>query len=107
MQVLSAVLLVVFAVIGIIFTVRELSLWLFNCRAKRSVLLITELGDGENAEQILRSVLTRQRWSGAECAVCLDCGLDDGTRRACEAICRESGCGELISKTELIKRLEN
>lgn len=105
MQVLSAVLLVVFAVIGIVFTVRELTLWLFNCRSKRSVLLITELRDDDSAEQVLRAALSKQRWADGGCAVCLDCGLSDETRRACEKLCREAGCGELLTKEELVRRL--
>lgn len=102
MEILSAVLLTVFAVIGIVFTVRELSMWLFSGRKKRSVLLISDLGDENGAEQELRAAITRARWGGGR-AVCVADELDERTKTALRKICREEGAGELISKEELMR----
>lgn len=104
MEILSAVLLIVFAVIGIVFTVREFSMWLFKGSKKHSVLLITDLGGADEAEQELRAAIVRSRWGGGR-AVCVADELDELTRSRLRKICREEGAGELISREELVKQI--
>lgn len=107
MNVLSAVLLVVFAVIGAAAVVRELSLRLFSYKGESSVLLITPVESGRDAEFVLRSAAARLRWGGGRCtfAICLDCDMDDETRKICESVCREYGFERLITKSELREEL--
>lgn len=103
MNVVSAVILVVLAVIGAAAVVRELSLRLFSYRGEHSVLLVTPVNDGENAEFVLRSAAEKLRWGRGRrsCAVCLDCELDEYTRKICETVCRDYGFLKLITKEEL------
>lgn len=103
MNVVSAVILVVLAVIGAASVVRELSLRLFSYREKHSVLLVTPVNDGDNAEFVLRSAAEKLRWGRGRrsCAVCLDCDLDEHTRKICETVCRDYGFLKLMTKEEL------
>lgn len=107
MNVLSAVLLVVFAVIGAAAVVREISLRLFSYCGESSVLLITPIDNGEDVEFVLRSAVSRLRWGGrrCSCAICLDCDMDDETKKICESVCKEYGFEKLISKNELCKEI--
>ena len=107
MHVISAVILVVLAVIGAATVAKELSQLLFRVRADCSVLLITPVDSSENAEMILRSAASRLRWgrSRSDCAVCLDCDVDEETRKICETVCREYGFLKLMTRDELKEEL--
>ena len=107
MNVVSAVILVVLAVIGAATVAKEASQRLFRIRSDCSVLLITPVDSAENAEMVLRSAASRLRWgrSQSDCAVCLDCDIDDETRKICETVCREYGFLRLMTKEELREEL--
>ena len=60
MNVVSAVFLVVFAVIGICSFVRELTFFLFRNRKNNTVMFVAPVsGKCENAEYILRSAAAK------------------------------------------------
>ena len=97
MNVVSAVFLVVFAVIGICAFVRELTFFLFRNRKC------------ENAEYILRSAAAKVKWISRgrnDCVICLDCGMDDETKRICQKICRDYGFAKLLTKQEFFKMIK-
>ena len=108
MNMVGCVILVVLAVIGAAAVTRELALRLFCGREEATVLLVTHIKDGENIELALRSALARRRWwgRGAEGVVCLDCPLDERTRRICESICRDYGFHSLMTKEEFVRSLD-
>lgn len=109
MSIVSAVIAAVFALIGVCAVFRELSLCLFCRRDDCTVMYVTHIRSGdENAEFALRSALSRARWNprGVVGTVCLDCPLDDKTRKICEGVCREYGFDRLITKEEFIKSLD-
>ncbi len=110
MNVLSSVIIVVFAVIGVAAVFREISLRLFALRDDCTVMYITHIKtESENVELVLRSALAKRRWCGRKNAVstvCLDAPLDDKTRRICETVCRDYGFAHLITKDEFLKTLE-
>ena len=108
MNVVSAIILVVLAVVGAATVAKALSQRLFHIRADCAVLLITPVDRAENAEMVLRSVASRLRWgrSRSDCAVCLDCEIDDETRKICEAVCKEYGFLRLMTKEELREELQ-
>lgn len=85
MNVVSAVFLVVFAVIGICAFVRELTFFLFRNRKNNTVMFVAPVsGKCENAEYILRSAAAKVKWISRgrnDCVICLDCGMDDETKR--------------------------
>ena len=107
MNVISAIILVVLAVIGAATVAKEVSQRLFRIRADCSVLLITPVDSAENAEMVLRSAANRLKWgrSRSDCDVCLDCDIDAQTRRICETVCREYGFLRLMTKDELREEL--
>lgn len=84
MNVVSAVFLVVFAVIGICAFVREFTIFLFRSRKNNTVMFVAPIsGKCENAEYILRSAAARVKWISRgrnDCVICLDCGMDGGTK---------------------------
>lgn len=75
MNVVSAVFLVVFAVIGICAFVRELTFFLFRNRKNNTVMFVAPVsGKCENAEYILRSAAARVKWISRgrnDCVICL------------------------------------
>lgn len=76
MNVVSAVFLVVFAVIGICAFVRELTIFLFRNRKNNTVMFVAPIsGKCENAEYILRSAAAKVKWISRgrnDCVICLD-----------------------------------
>ena len=106
MNVVSYVIVMVLAVIGLASLLRALSLRLFRLKDDGTVLYITHIRSGsENAEFVLRSALSRQRWCAgfSRGIVCVDCPLDEKTRRICEGVCREYGFHTLMTKEEFLK----
>ena len=110
MNVLSAVLLVVWAVIGIAAVIRELALKLFCRKDDGIIMFVTPMsGRCENAELLLRNAAARVRWMSRgrhDGVICLDCGMDGETRKVCESICKEYGFADLMTKKEFIERME-
>lgn len=109
MNVMSAVLLVVFAVIGIISFVREISYYLFRYKNDNSIMFITPIdGKCEDAELMLRSAVAKVKWVSRgkyDYVICLDCDMDEETKKICENICEEYGFAKLMSKNEFFEIL--
>lgn len=109
MDILSAVLLVVFAVIGAIALVREISYYLFKYKKDNTVMFVTPIGkECEDAEYLLRSAAAKVKWVSRgknDYVICLDCKMDDNTRKICENICKEYGFAKLVSKQEFFEML--
>lgn len=107
MKILSCVVILLLATIGLAALCRALSLWLFSRRDDCTVMFVTHIKPGVDAEMALRSALSKQKWRAAGSAVvCIDARLDDKTRRICEGVCREYGCARLLTKEEFIKSLD-
>ncbi len=110
MNTLSAVLLVVFAVMGVIAFVRELTYLLFLNKKDNTVMFVTPVkGKCENAEYLLRSAAAKIKWVSRgkhDYVICLDCGMDDETKGICEKICREYGFAKLMGKEEFFEMLK-
>ncbi len=108
MYIFSCVLLIIFAVFGAVSLVRELSLRIFTNKKDCSVIIVTPLNKTDEAEFVLRSALSRLRWSNKNenVSVCVNAELDEKTRLICETVCREYGFKGLISPNEAIKLLK-
>lgn len=110
MEILSAVLLVVFAVIGVISLVRDISLYLFRYKNDNSVMFVTPVeGKCDDAELMLRSAASKVKWVSRgkyDYVICLDCDMDDETKKICQNICEEYGFAKLISKKEFFELLK-
>ncbi len=109
MNVVSAVLLVIFSVIGVISLVRELAVLIFRYKCDNTIMFITPINkDCNDAEFLLRSTVSKVRWISRgkhNYVVCLDCEMDDKTKEICENICKQYGFASLMSKKELFERL--
>lgn len=107
MNVFSAVLLVVFAVIGVIAFVREVTFYLFRYKSDNSVMFVAPIsGKCEDAELILRSAVAKIKWVSRgkyDYVICLDCDMDEETKKICESICYEYGFTKLLSKKEFFE----
>ena len=110
MDVLSAVILVVFAVIGVISVVRDLTCFLFRYKNDNSVMFVTPInGKCDDAELILRSAVAKVRWVSRgkhDYVICLDCDMDDETRQICENVCVDYGFAKLMSKNEFLELMK-
>ena len=110
MNVVSAVVVLVFAVVGVAAVFREIALRLFALREDCTVMYLTNIRPGEeNLEFVLRSALAKRRWSidrHAVCAICINRELSDSERKICERICREYGFNQLMTKDEFLKALD-
>ncbi len=109
MNVLSAIVLLVFAVIGIVASIRDISYYVFRYKKDNTVMFITPInGKCENAEFMLRSAAAKVKWVSRgknDYVICLDCDMDDETKKICENICKDYGFAKMISKTEFIESL--
>lgn len=109
MNVLSVVLLVVFAVFGFISVLQNLAYYLFRYKKDNTVMFVTPLnGKCENAEFMLRSAAAKVKWVSRgknDYVICLDCDMDEETKKMCENICSEYGFARLISKKEFFEML--
>lgn len=110
MNVISAAILVIFAVIGVIALVRDLTYYLFRYKNDNSVMFVTPInGSCEDAELMLRSAAAKVRWVSRgrhDYVICLDCDMDDETREICEKICEEYGFAKLMNKKEFLETLK-
>lgn len=104
MNVLSAAVLVIFAVIGVIAFVKNLTCFIFRYKNDSSVMFVAPINKNcEDAELILRSAAAKVRWASKgrrDCVICLDCDMDNETRWICEKICKEYGFVKLMNKNE-------
>ncbi|GEM_PF-67686 len=108
MNVLSSVILVVFAVIGIVALVREICLRLFSPKEKSTVIIVTPVNKTDEPEFVLRGALSRLRWGGKckDVSVCINMPLDSSSKKICRGVCEEYGFGELITRDETLKIIE-
>lgn len=110
MEVLSAVLLVVFAVIGVITIVRNISFYLFGYKNDNSIMFVTPIdGKCEDAELMLRSAAAKVKWVSRgkyDYVICLDCDMDEETKKICENICEEYGFAKIMSRNEFFKLIK-
>lgn len=110
MTAISTAILIIFAVLGIIYCVREITYFLYKNKNNCSIIIVTPLKDEKhNAEFILRGAAERLRWfcrGGKDCIICIDCDMDEETENICKTLCKEYGFIKLIKKQELIKLLD-
>lgn len=106
---ISTAILIIFAVMGIIYCVREITYFLYKNKNNCSIIIVTPLeNETHNAEFILRGAASRLKWfcrGGEDCILCLDCDMDEETESVCKALCKEYGFIKLIKKQELIELL--
>lgn len=109
MDILSAVLLVVFATFGVIAFARELCFWIFKDKCSNGIVLLTPVKRNcGNAEMLLRCAVAKIKWVSRgknDCVICLDCDMDENTKEVCQKICKDNPTVKFMEKSELIEML--
>lgn len=109
MNVVAAAILVVFAVYGVISFVRTFSLFLFRYKKDNTVMFVTPVnGRCEDAEFMLRSAVSKVKWVSHgknDYVICLNCDMDDETKKVCENICKDYGFARIVSKKEFLEMI--
>ena len=108
MYIVSSIIIVVFAMIGLVAFVRELTFRIFARKSDSSVIVITPVNKNDEPEFVLRSALARLRWGGKckDVSVCLNLPLDSQTKKICRSVCREYGFKGMITRAEAMKIID-
>lgn len=92
-EVIFSVLLLFLAFIGLIEIFHLISLTLFKSRNNmNSIIVLPMHGHSEDAEYMLRSMVSRVSWingSDTKRIICLDIGMDDETKQICDIFSKE------------------
>ena len=108
MQLFSAVILVVLAVIGAAGVIRTVSRKLFNGKFTQNVYVVIPMRkDAQCAEQTLRGVAVQLGEGICRRAevVCLDCGADAETKEICQKFSRGYPQITLMTPREFMRRI--
>lgn len=108
MYIVSSALLIVFAMLGVVAFVRELTFRIFSRKNDSSVIVITPVNKDDEPEYVLRSALARLRWGGScrDVSICLNLPLDARTKQICRSVCREYGFKGMITRNEAMKIID-
>lgn len=111
MKIISSILLVVFAVIGVIYLVRELTYFLFKKKDNTNIVFISPINSScKDAEYVLRSTAAKIKWVSRrtdDIVICLDCNMDCETKKICQKLCTDYGFIKLLDKNEFIDLLKS
>ncbi|MGN0488904.1 MAG: hypothetical protein ACI4HO_06550 [Ruminococcus sp.] len=104
-------LLAFFAVIGVCESLRGLVRIFTKSKDDREIILIEPIcNKQEDAEYLLRSAAQKVKWmgkNGPDRVICLDCNMDEETKKLCEMVCRDYSFMELCSKDDMFEILDN
>ena len=92
-------------IVGAVELIRILILSFLNVNSEQdSAFLVIPKGDHEEAEYLLRNAITRAKWiefNNDQKIICLDCGMDEETRKICESICADYEFMQICKPYEL------
>ena len=91
-EIIVKILFVLFALVGIAELFRMFLFWLLKTKNQGELYLVLSVkGHDEEVEISLRSALERVKWMrGSEVRLlCVDCGMDEETRRICDIMAEE------------------
>ena len=111
MRLLYEIILLVLCVIGLTETVRFLIFRLITTKNKHDCLYIVlpMSGKWEDAENRIRCIAARLKWgiqTDVHQMICLDCGIDDETKKICEKIAAEDAFVTLQTKEEFERKMQ-
>lgn len=103
-------ILAFFSVVGICESLRGLVRFFTKSKDEKEIILIEPIcNKQEDAEFLLRSAAQRVRWmgqNGPDKVICLDCNMDDETKRLCQMVCSDYPFMELYTKDEIFDKLD-
>lgn len=89
---ICGVVVVSFAVIGIIDVYKTLSLAMYSPKINNSIIILPIGPDSGNTEFIVRCAIAKVRWLNIgkdQQIVCLDCGMSSESREICCKLCEK------------------
>jgi len=106
---LSVCIMAFFAVVGICECLKGIVRIFTKSGDDREILLIEPIcNKQEDAEYLLRSAAQRIKWMGKNApdrVICLDCNMDDETKKLCKMVCRDFPFIEMCTQEELFNTL--
>lgn len=103
LQIICGIIGMVLLLLGCIEIVRVVSLMIFKTKDDDKIMVVVPVsGHNEEVEYLLRSALAKLRWIGSvyERVVCIDCGMDDETRKICDIIKKDYPFIEVYTQEE-------
>lgn len=100
---IGGVLLTFFLLLGVLVGLRQAMHWLFDRPLENVVWVpVSFQGHVENAEMQLRQAVHRlQTWPGDKVLLCIDCGMDEETRRVCELFAQDFPVCRVVTPDEV------
>lgn len=109
-EVIFSVIMLFFAVVGLIEVLRIISLSIFRVKNDKETFLVVPIsGFNEGIEMILRDTISRAKWingSDDKKIFCIDFNMDKETRKICEIICQEYDFICICSPSEFIEYIK-
>lgn len=101
--------LIFFAVIGICETCKGIVNFITKTGNDREIILIEPIcHKQEDAEYILRSAAQKVKWmgkNGPDRVICLDCNMDEETKKLCQMVCKDYPFIEMYTRDEFFEKL--
>lgn len=101
-------ILAFFAVVGICESCRSIIRFITKSGNAREIILIEPICQKqEDAEYVLRCAAQRVKWmgkNGPDRVICLDCNMDEETKKMCEMVCRDYPFIEMCTKDEMFNK---
>lgn len=93
LYIIRDVIIIALAVIGLVDLVRMVVLFFMRTKNDKNIFMVVPIcGHEECAEILLRHAAARLKWMGGgriNKIICLDCEMDEETRKICEKVCEE------------------
>lgn len=98
-----------FAVIGVCEFCKGIIKTITKSENKNGIILIEPIcNKQEDAEFLLRCAAQKVKWMGKsrpDRVICLDCNMDEETKRLCEIVCKDYPFIELYTKDEILDEI--
>lgn len=102
LQIIFSALGLFLFVLGCIELARIINLSIYKSKNKNLMLLVTIDSKDTDVEFLLRSAIAKSKWMGLDYKriICLDCGMDEESRKICEIIIKDYPSIELCNVSE-------
>ncbi len=89
-------------VLGCIELARIITLAIYKSKNKNLMLVVMIDSNDTDVEFLLRSAIAKSKWMGLDYKriICLDCGMDEESRKICEIIIKDYPSVELCNVSE-------
>ena len=104
LYIIRDIVFIILAIIGLVQIARSVVLFFMRSKKDGDVIMVVPIrGHDEEAEIVLRHAAARVKWAGGgrfKKVVCLDCRMDDETKKICDTVCSDYDFMELKESPE-------